>query len=153
MPPAVSEPYIGSRMALNIVEQTLPPLPYAYNALEPFICEEIMVLHHQKHHQAYVNGLNAAEEAMLTAPTPRERIALQAAYKFNGGGTFPTPKSSDPDIMYSDATHQVISTTHSSGRISPLLHTVPSTAPALAASSSQVVSQTRSTATSAPWTR
>ena len=38
----------------------LPPLPYAYNALEPSISEEIMKLHHDKHHQAYVNGANAA---------------------------------------------------------------------------------------------
>jgi len=65
---------------------TLPPLPYAYNALEPYISEEIMTLHHTKHHQAYVNGLNAAEAADLKAQTPREKIRLQAAIKFNGGG-------------------------------------------------------------------
>ncbi|OIK15525.1 superoxide dismutase [Bacillus sp. MUM 116] len=40
---------------------TLPELPYAYNALEPYISEEIMRLHHSQHHQAYVNGLNNAE--------------------------------------------------------------------------------------------
>jgi len=40
---------------------TLPNLPYPYNALEPFISEEIMRLHHDKHHQAYVDGLNKAE--------------------------------------------------------------------------------------------
>lgn len=38
----------------------LPPLPYAYNALEPYIEKEIMELHHKKHQQAYVDGLNAA---------------------------------------------------------------------------------------------
>ena len=38
----------------------LPPLPYAYNALEPFIDEQTMKLHHDKHHLAYVNSLNAA---------------------------------------------------------------------------------------------
>jgi len=65
---------------------TLPSLPYAYNALEPYISAEIMVLHHSKHHQAYVTGLNAAEEAYVKAPSTRERIALQAALKFNGGG-------------------------------------------------------------------
>ncbi|KAF8518253.1 manganese superoxide dismutase [Hysterangium stoloniferum] len=65
---------------------TLPPLPYAYNALEPYISEEIMTLHHTKHHQAYVNGLNLAESAYITASSPKERIALQAALKFNGGG-------------------------------------------------------------------
>jgi Fe-Mn family superoxide dismutase len=38
----------------------LPPLPYAFNALEPFIDEQTMQIHHGKHHQAYVNNLNAA---------------------------------------------------------------------------------------------
>lgn len=42
----------------------LPPLPYSYNALEPVIIEEIMKLHHQKHHQAYVNGANSALERL-----------------------------------------------------------------------------------------
>ena len=41
---------------------TLPELPYAYNALEPFFDEETMHLHHDKHHQTYVNNLNAALE-------------------------------------------------------------------------------------------
>jgi superoxide dismutase, Fe-Mn family len=40
---------------------TLPDLPYAYNALEPYISEEIMKLHHDKHHRSYVDGLNKAE--------------------------------------------------------------------------------------------
>jgi Fe-Mn family superoxide dismutase len=71
---------------------TLPPLPYAYNALEPYISEEIMTLHHTKHHQTYVNALNAAEVAYAKASTPKERIALQAALKFNGGGNY-TKKS------------------------------------------------------------
>lgn len=37
---------------------SLPALPYAYNALEPFIDEETMKIHHTKHHQAYVNKCN-----------------------------------------------------------------------------------------------
>ncbi len=41
---------------------TLPPLPYAYNALEPHIDEQTMRIHHDKHHGAYVNNLNAALE-------------------------------------------------------------------------------------------
>ncbi|WLR49630.1 superoxide dismutase [Bacillus tianshenii] len=45
----------------------LPPLPYAYNALEPYIAEEIMRLHHLKHHQSYVEGLNKAEKMMEKA--------------------------------------------------------------------------------------
>ncbi|MCL4394361.1 MAG: superoxide dismutase [Chloroflexi bacterium] len=40
----------------------LPPLPYAYNALEPYIDERTMHLHHDKHHAAYVNNLNTALE-------------------------------------------------------------------------------------------
>ena len=37
----------------------LPNLPYDYNALEPYISEEVLKLHHQKHHAAYVNSANA----------------------------------------------------------------------------------------------
>lgn len=55
-------------------------------ALEPYISEEIMRLHHTKHHQTYVNGLNAAEEAYAKADTTAQKIALQPALKFNGGG-------------------------------------------------------------------
>ncbi len=42
----------------------LPPLPYAYDALEPHIDEQTMHLHHDKHHLAYVNGLNKAEDEL-----------------------------------------------------------------------------------------
>ncbi|MBP2240730.1 Fe-Mn family superoxide dismutase [Cytobacillus eiseniae] len=42
----------------------LPPLPYSYHALEPYISEEIMRLHHNKHHQSYVDGLNKAEKEL-----------------------------------------------------------------------------------------
>jgi Fe-Mn family superoxide dismutase len=41
---------------------TLPTLPYAYDALEPFIDKNTMTIHHQRHHQAYVDNLNAALE-------------------------------------------------------------------------------------------
>ncbi|KAG8887915.1 hypothetical protein FRB98_008740 [Tulasnella sp. 332] len=71
---------------------TLPELPYAYDlrimtlqALEPHICKEIMELHHKKHHQAYVNGLNDAEKKYSQASL-EEQLTLQAALKFNGGG-------------------------------------------------------------------
>ncbi|TFK29458.1 Mn superoxide dismutase [Coprinopsis marcescibilis] len=78
---------VASTFARSLTSKaTLPPLPYAYNALEPYISEEIMTLHHQKHHQTYVNGLNAAEEAYSNASSVKEQIALQAAIKFNGGG-------------------------------------------------------------------
>src|ERR1700761_6398325 len=45
-----------------------------------------MTLHHKKHHQTYVNALNAAETQYLAATSPKEKIALQSAIKFNGGG-------------------------------------------------------------------
>ncbi|MCM3713690.1 superoxide dismutase [Alkalihalobacillus oceani] len=56
-----------SRSPVPIGGHTLPPLPYAYNALEPYIAEEIMRLHHDKHHQSYVDGLNKAEREMQKA--------------------------------------------------------------------------------------
>ncbi|MEK7664437.1 MAG: superoxide dismutase [Patescibacteria group bacterium] len=43
-------------------KHTLPDLPYDYNALEPYIDEETMKLHHDKHHASYVNNLNGAVE-------------------------------------------------------------------------------------------
>ena len=43
-------------------KNTLPELPYNYNALEPFIDEETMKVHHDKHHAAYINNLNTAIE-------------------------------------------------------------------------------------------
>ena len=42
---------------------TLPPLPYAYDALEPAIDKETMTFHHDKHHQTYVDNLNKAIDA------------------------------------------------------------------------------------------
>jgi superoxide dismutase, Fe-Mn family len=43
---------------------TLPPLPYDYNALEPYIDELTMNIHHTKHHQGYINNLNKALEKL-----------------------------------------------------------------------------------------
>lgn len=48
-------------------QHTLPPLPYSYHALEPYISREIMKLHHDKHHKGYVDGLNKAELKMKEA--------------------------------------------------------------------------------------
>jgi superoxide dismutase, Fe-Mn family len=50
---------------------TLPELPYAYNALEPFIDERTMQIHHDKHHAAYIKNLNdalAGQDALLSVP-------------------------------------------------------------------------------------
>lgn len=68
---------------------TLPNLPYDYAALEPVISKEIMELHHKKHHQGYVNNLNAALEKYKAAEQAElvdQMIKLQSAIKFNGGG-------------------------------------------------------------------
>ncbi|KAG0313674.1 Superoxide dismutase [Mn], mitochondrial, partial [Podila horticola] len=83
--------YIINKPSASVprVKHTLPALPYAYEALEPYISKEIMEIHHSKHHQAYVNGLNAAEEKLgsaLHGSDVDEEIALQSAIKFNGGG-------------------------------------------------------------------
>ncbi|MTI32566.1 superoxide dismutase [Xanthovirga aplysinae] len=48
-------------------EYILPPLPYAYDALEPSIDKETMKLHHDIHHQGYVNGLNTATKKINEA--------------------------------------------------------------------------------------
>jgi superoxide dismutase, Fe-Mn family len=69
----------------------LPPLPYEYNALEPHIDEQTMRLHHDKHHLAYINGLNTAEGKLREA---REKgdFALVKHWEreiaFHGAGHF-----------------------------------------------------------------
>jgi len=70
-------------------QQTLPKLPYALNALEPVISEEIMDLHYNKHHKGYVDNLNKALEQYAEAEKKGDLstlISLQSAIKFNGGG-------------------------------------------------------------------
>jgi len=58
---------------------TLPALPYAHNALEPYIDELTMQIHHGKHHQAYVDNLNKA-----IAGTPNEGKSLEELVKSAG---------------------------------------------------------------------
>src|SRR2546422_5773523 len=74
----------------------LPPLPYDYNALEPYIDEQTMHLHHDKHHAAYVTNLNnalkdrsdhpdvSAEELVRRLHEVPEDI--RTAVRNNGGG-------------------------------------------------------------------
>jgi Fe-Mn family superoxide dismutase len=75
---------------------TLPPLPYAFDALEPHIDAQTMQIHHGKHHQAYVNNLNAAldKHAELHQRTLEALLAgiagvpedIRTAVRNNGGG-------------------------------------------------------------------
>lgn len=73
---------------------TLPSLPYAYNVLEPVIDARTMEIHHSKHHQAYVNNLNAALEGVQAPDCINKLIsdlsvvpeAKRTAVRNNGGG-------------------------------------------------------------------
>ncbi len=74
----------------------LPPLPYDYNALEPYIDETTMHLHHDKHHQAYTDNLNAAlaKHAELEKKSVEDVLRninqvpedIRTAVRNNGGG-------------------------------------------------------------------
>jgi Fe-Mn family superoxide dismutase len=73
----------------------VPPLPYDYAALEPHIDEQTMRVHHDKHHQAYVDNANAALEGTPLADKPVEHVLTnlevlpedkQAAVRNNAGG-------------------------------------------------------------------
>lgn len=71
---------------------TLPDLPYAYNALEPYIDERTMQIHHDKHHAAYVKNLNdALPDASLTVEELLKNLdqvpeAVRTKVRNNGGG-------------------------------------------------------------------
>lgn len=77
---------------------TLPPLPYSYDALEPYIDAETMKLHHDKHHQAYVDNLNKALEgheeflkmdiSELVAHLNRVPEEIRTEVRNNAGGHF-----------------------------------------------------------------
>lgn len=79
-------------MAKHILE----PLPYAYNALEPYIDEQTMRIHHDKHHQAYVDNLNKALEGRtdlqalgidaLLQDLGRVPAEIREAVRNHGGG-------------------------------------------------------------------
>src|SRR5262245_60123107 len=77
-------------MALEV-----PPLPYDYSALEPHIDEQTMRVHHDKHHQAYVDNANKALEGTEWADRSVEQVLAavdllpedkQAAVRNNAGG-------------------------------------------------------------------
>lgn len=75
------------------MSHSLPALPYAYEALEPHFDKETMTIHHQRHHQAYVDNLNKAIEG--TDVANKDLVAVlsnvssySAAVRNNGGGHF-----------------------------------------------------------------
>ncbi len=70
---------------------TLPPLPYGYNALEPNIDEQTMHIHHDKHHQGYVDNLNKAVAGTENENKSLDELvknagSLSTAIRNNGGG-------------------------------------------------------------------
>jgi superoxide dismutase len=82
--------------AIDMSEYELPALPYAFDALEPYIDAQTMEIHHDKHHAGYVKKLNAALEGHddLTAKSPEELLQdlsalpadIKTAVTNNGGG-------------------------------------------------------------------
>jgi len=78
------------------MSHSLPKLPYAYDALEPFIDKQTMEIHHTKHHQAYINNLIAAlEKHPELKDKPAEELLadlnsvpedIRMAVRNNGGG-------------------------------------------------------------------
>ncbi|OCK77618.1 manganese and iron superoxide dismutase [Lepidopterella palustris CBS 459.81] len=76
-------------MSPFITNYTLPPLPYSYNALEPYISAQIMELHHDKHHQTYITNLNALLQSQAESTQASDiptLVYLQSGIRFNAGG-------------------------------------------------------------------
>ncbi len=80
------------------MSHTLPELPYAYDALEPYVDKQTMEIHHQKHHAAYIAKLNAALESHpdLQEKSVEDLLknlsalpeSIQTAVRNNGGGHY-----------------------------------------------------------------
>jgi Fe-Mn family superoxide dismutase len=97
-------------------EFLLPPLPYSYDALEPYIDTQTMQIHHDKHHAAYTKNLNAAVTADKLQGKKIEELLMNVskystAIHNNGGGYFNhnffwetlTPKGGSPQGALADA--------------------------------------------------
>lgn len=95
------EQYFNHRLSLGQIyvnevsvqagKHELPPLPYGYNALEPYISEDIMRLHHDKHHKSYVDGLNKAEKELEKARNSGDFSLVKhwsRELAFNGSGHY-----------------------------------------------------------------
>jgi len=80
---------VAEAAALSTQPYTLPDLPYKPNALEPHLSAEILTLHHDKHHAAYVKGLNTALDGLQEARKKGDYAAVQSlsrAVAFHGSG-------------------------------------------------------------------
>lgn len=95
---------------------TLPPLPYDYHALEPYIDEKTMRLHHDKHHKSYVDGLNKAEMMMEKARKSGDFELIthwEREAAFNGAGHYlhtmfwDNMKPKDGDELKGTIHHQI----------------------------------------------
>lgn len=79
------------RAYVPIGKHVLPKLPYKYSALEPYISRDIMVLHHTKHHQSYVDGLNKAESELKKARATKNYDLIthwERELAFHGAGHY-----------------------------------------------------------------
>ena len=102
----------------------LPDLPYAYDALEPYIDAKTMEIHHSKHHQAYITKVNAALEGSSFEDISIDELCknlsdlpenIKGAVRNNGGGHFnhslfwsilsPKNESSEPSVDLNKAIH------------------------------------------------
>ncbi|EFU42883.1 Superoxide dismutase [Paenibacillus vortex V453] len=96
-PPSLSEAELSiqgmgdSGQAVPIGGHRLPPLPYAYDALEPYIDEKTMRIHHDIHHKSYVDGLNKAEKKLEEARKSGDFELVkhwERELAFNGAGHY-----------------------------------------------------------------
>ncbi|SFJ30518.1 superoxide dismutase [Thermoflavimicrobium dichotomicum] len=87
--PAETREMIKKRVPIG--QHQLPPLPYPYDALEPYIDEQTMRIHHDEHHLSYVEGLNTAEK-MLEQARQTGNFQLVKHWErelaFNGAGHY-----------------------------------------------------------------
>jgi Fe-Mn family superoxide dismutase len=104
VPSAIAQqplPVTGKSVLINTTPEpfTLPPLPYSYDALEPFIDAQTMQIHHDKHHAAYVANLNKAIGQMPSISGSLAIVSLlqnlsslpeniRTAVRNNGGGHY-----------------------------------------------------------------
>lgn len=86
---ALGQVLVGGGDMAPAVPYELPPLPYAYDALEPILSKEILQFHHDKHHAAYVRGLNNTLEKLEVARKAGDMAGIQALSRnlaFHGSG-------------------------------------------------------------------